>query len=265
VLAAAVPPASSPPALTPAEATEIHTRILRVSLATEEARSYWEHADLAVPLPQRAVTAFERRWFGGKSLDRVRFLIATFRERFDAFPEALPALRRLAFADSLTRQLICHFHVQLSDPIYRRFTGEFLVKRRSLRNLAVDRDGALRWLREEYPQRWSVATEVQFASKLLSTASEAGLVTAKKNPRTVLVTKVPDLALAYVLHSLRAIRFEGTILDNPYLASLSLSPSDSFLEQRLRALPGVTFRRMGDLLDFEWEHPNLLAWSEAAP
>ena len=262
-MAAALPPASSPPAGIPGETTEVHTRILRVSLGVEEARSYWEHADLAVPFAQRPVTAFEQRWFGGKSLDRVRFLLSTFRERFDAFPEALPALRRLALAEPVTRQILCHFHVQLSDPIYRRFTGEFLVKRRSLRNLDVDRDSALRWLRDEYPHRWSVATEVQFASKLLSTASEAGLVTAKTDPRTILVSKVPDLALSYVLQSLRAIRFEGTMLANPYLASLSLS--DSFLEQRLRALPSVTFRRMGDLLDFEWDYPNLLAWAEAIP
>jgi len=261
-LAAATPPVSPASAGASTEAVEVRTRILRVSLATDEARAYWERVDPSCTLAQRATLAFEQRWFGGKSMERVRFLIATFRERFDAFPETLPALRRLALAEPVARQLICHFHVQLSDPIYRRFTGEFLVKRRSLRSLTVDRDTVLRWIRDEYPQRWSVATEVQFASKLLSTASEAGLVTTKKDPRTVLVSKVPDVALAYIFYALRVTRFEGTMLDNPYLASLSLT--DGFLEQRLRSLPGVTFRRMGDLLDFEWDYPSLIAWAEAA-
>jgi hypothetical protein len=34
------------------------------------------------------------------------------------------------------------------------------------------------------------------------------------------------------------------------------------LDQRLRALPGVTFRRMAQLTEFEWEAPSLTAWAE---
>jgi hypothetical protein len=240
---------------------EIRTRILRVTLAVDEARSYWERVDRLVPLASRAAGAFEGRWFGGKSLDRVRFLVSTFGERFDPFPEALEALRHFVGADIVTRQIICHFHGQLSDPLYRFFTGRFLVKRRGLRSPTVDRDAAVRWLRDEYPERWSAATEVQFASKLLTAASEAGLVTAKKDPRTVLLPKVTDMALTYLLYSLRGIRFEGTLLENPYLASLGLT--EGFLEQRLRSLPGITFRRMGELVDFEWAYPTLAAWAEA--
>ena len=259
--AAAVRRPSNRPAGGPAEFVQIHTRILRVTLGVEDARSYWEHVDPSVPSATRSDRAFEERWFGGKSLERVRFLLSTFGERFDPFPGALEALRRLVGADPVTRQLVCHFHVQLSDPIYRAFTGRFIVKRRGLRSPTVDRDAAVRWLRDEYPERWSAATEVQFASKLLTAASEAGLVTAKTDPRTVLLPKVTDLALAYVLYTLRGIRFEGTLLENPYLASLGLT--EMFLEQRLRALPGVTFRRMGDLLDFDWSYPTLAAWAEA--
>jgi hypothetical protein len=259
--AAAARPASTRPAGIPAEVTTIHTRILRVTLGVEEARSYWEHVDASVPLASRSGAAFEQRWFGGKSLERVRFLISTFEERFDPFPGALEALRRFMGLDPVTRQLICHFHVQLSDPIYRAFTGRFLVRRRGLRSPTVDRDAAVRWLRDEYPDRWSAATEVQFASKLLTATSEAGLVTAKKDPRSVLLPKVTDMALTYLLYSLRVIRFEGTLLENPYLASLGLT--EGFLEQRLRSLPGIAFRRMGELVDFEWAYPTLAAWAEA--
>jgi len=258
---AAVRPVSTRPSGVPTEVTGIHTRILRVTLGLEEARSYWEHVDPSVPVVSRSGRAFEERWFGGKSLERVRFLISTFGERFDPFPGTLDALRHLVGADPVTRQIVCHFHVQLSDPIYRGFTGRFLVKRRGLRSPTVDRDAALRWVRDEFPGRWSAATEVQFASKLLSAASEAGLVTAKRDPRTVVLPKVTDMALTYLLYSLRGIRFEGTLLENPYFASLGLT--EGFLEQRLRAVPGVAFRRMGDLLDFEWAYASLAAWAEA--
>jgi hypothetical protein len=37
----------------PSEATEVHTRILRLALGIEESRSYWEHIDPMVPVAER--------------------------------------------------------------------------------------------------------------------------------------------------------------------------------------------------------------------
>lgn len=246
----------------PSEVTEVHTRILRLALGIEESRSYWEHVDPAIPVAERALAAFEQRWFGGKSLERVRFLLSSFVDRYDAFPEALEVLRRWRSMDAATRQVVCHWHLQLSDPLYRRFAGQFLVERRALRDPKVDRDVVLRWVKDECPGRWSDATLVQFASKLLSAASEAGVISAKRDPRVLLMPRVPDLALTYLMHLLREIRFTGTLTENSYLASVGLV--EGFLDQRLRALPGITFRRMAHLTEFEWEAPTLAAWAEAA-
>lgn len=245
-----------------AEATVVHTRILRLALGMEESRSYWEHVDLTIPPARRALVAFEERWFGAKSLSWVRVLISNFVGRFDPFPESVAVLKRWPAMDVTTRQNLCHFHLQVSDPMYRRFTGKFLVERWEQPNPKVDRDITLRWLRSEYPDRWSDATYVQFASKLLSAASEAGLVSGKRDPRTLLLPKVTDLALGYWLHLLRGITFEGSLTDNPYFASVGLR--DGFLDQRLRALPGVAFRRMGHLTEFDWTAPSLAAWAETA-
>jgi len=246
----------------PEEATEVHTRILRLALGVEDSRSYWENVDPAVPLAERAMIAFEHRWFGSKSLERTRFLLASFADRYDPFPEALNVLRAWRAMDAGTRQMICHWHLQLSDPLYRRFTGQFLVERRALHSSSptLTRDVVLRWLKSDFPSRWGEATLVQFASKLLSAASEAGLVTAKRDPRALLLPKVSDLALAYLLHALRGIRFAGTLTENPYLGSVGLS--EGFLEQRLRALPGITFRRMAHLTEIDWEADTLKAWAE---
>ncbi len=244
----------------PSEATEVHTRLLRLALGVEESRSYWEHVDPRVPPTTRALAAFEERWFGAKSLERVRYLLASFVPRYDAFPDALAALRRWRSMDGATRQVLCHWHLQLSDPMYRAFTGGFLVERRGLRDPKVDRDVAVRWVKSTYPDRWSEATCVQFASKLLSAASEAGVISARRDPRALLLPKVPDVALAYLLYLLRGVRFAGTLTENPYLASVGLT--EGFLDQRLRALPGVTFRRMAQLTEFEWTAPTLAAWAE---
>jgi len=245
----------------PSEAREIHTRLIRLALGVEESRAYWEHVDLTVPAAGRALLAFEQRWFGNKSLDRIRFLLANFSERYDAFPEALAVLRRWRTMEATTRQLVCHWHLQLSDPLYRRFTGQFLVARRGLRDPKIDRDVVLRWVKNELPGRWAEATAVQVASKLLSATSEAGLISPRRDPRTFLLPKVPDLALAYLLHLLRSLRFAGTLTENPYLASVGLA--EGFLDQRLRTLPGITFRRLAHLTELEWEAPTLAAWAEA--
>lgn len=245
----------------PAEVVQFHTGSLRIALGIEEARSYWEHVDPSVPLAQRAVMAFEQRWFGSKSLERIRFLLSNFALRYDAFPEALSVLRRWRAMELSVRRLICHWHLQLSDPTYRAFTGQFLVERRGLREPKVDRAVVLRWVKTQLPDRWAEATSIQFASKLLSAASEAGLVSAGRDPRTVRLPTVPDVALSYLLHVLRTVRFAGTLTENPYLASVGLT--DGFLDQRLRALPGLHYRRMADLVELDWEAADLNAWADS--
>lgn len=246
------------------ETTEVHTRILRLALGVSESRAYWEHADPDVVGPERLETALEQRWFGDKSDARVRFLLSAMQERFDAFPNALGVLRGLSLKstyprpalDDVGRQLICHWHVQLADPIYRRFTGELLVGRRGTKKSAIQFKDVQGWVQSKYKGRWAESTSVQFASKLLAAASEAGLVTGKLDPRPLACPAVPDLALAYLLYLLRETRFKGTLRSNPYLASVGIED----VGPRLRAgLPGVTAK--GD--DLVWAAPNLAAWAEA--
>ena len=245
----------------PSEASEITTRILRLALGVEEARAYWANVDPSVPPGPRALQAFEQRWFGAKTLDRVKTLLPYFAARYDAYPEALAVLRRWRHMEPAARQVVCHWHVQLTDPIYRRFTGEFLIERRTLKEPMVDRPAVARWLRQTWHGRWAEATVIQFASKLLSAASEAGLISPRRDPRALLFPKVPDLAIAYLLHLLRGVRVEGSLLDNPYVASVGLG--DGFLDQRLKTIPGITLRRMGKLVELDWAHPTLAAWAEA--
>jgi hypothetical protein len=162
--------------------------------------------------------------------------------------------------DVPSRQVICHWHLQLSDPLYRNFTDGFLNQRRALGTARVDRDAILRWLRAEYPNRWSEATLVQFGSKLLSAALEAGLV-SKRDPRTLHFPKVSDLALAYLLYLLRETRFEGTQTANPYLRSVGLD--EDLLLARARTLPGLRIRSMMHLTEIDWDYPDLAAWARA--
>jgi hypothetical protein len=175
----------------------------------------------------------------------------------------MAALVRWRPADMATLRTVCHVHAQLTDVTYRRFTCELLVPRRALREPSVDRSVVLRWLRRDVAPPWSEATYAQCATKLLTAATEAGLVAAGRKSRRVLYPKVTDEALTYVLYLLRHTKIEGSLTDNPYLASLGLEGDG--LHARLRELPGIGYRRMQGVSEFAWRHADLEGWVEALP
>ena len=243
----------------PAETSQVHTRLLKTTLEAENSRAYWRHR-LDSPEPA-AQQAFDEYWFGAKSLPRVRVLLTNLRARFEPFPDALALLGRWPHMGPGTRGLVCHWHLQLSDPLYRRFSGDYLVERRHGARPEITRDLIVAWVTDQGPGRWTMTTRIQLASKLMSCAHSAGLVGSTRDPRPLTLPRVRDEALAYLMYLLRGIDFDGSLLDNPYVHSVGLD--GRFLEERLAKLPGLRFRRQGDLIDFGWAFPDLAAWGAA--
>lgn len=270
------------------ETTRTHTRLLKCALEVEDSRAYWRRAEAnATPPATPALTAFSEFWFGSKSLPRIQVLLQNFRVRYDAFPDALAVLHAWSESNPDTlaaaAPLICHWHTQLTDPLYRAFTV-FLAQRRDGPNPSVTRDVTLTWVdgypdaaprvgSEAWPTRthqWTVSTRIQFASKLLSAAYAAGLVTSnsERSPRPLAAPRVPDMALSYLLYLLRPLAaaslISGSLSDNPYLASVGLTVAAGSLEARLRQLPeSFDFRRQGALVDLGFRHADLTAWASA--
>lgn len=243
----------------PTEETEVHTKIVSFGLGCEEARSYWRRVD--DPRADRtAMNAFRGQWFGQASENRCKRIMRNMRARYDAYPDALRVLSTWEPRDLEIRTVICHWHTQLADPLYRRFTGEYLEERRQTIGPEVDRSQVARWVAEQQPGRWKDATHREFASKLLSVAYKSGLVDSTRDPRPLVYPHVPDDALFYILHLLREVDFAGTLLDNPYLGSVGLT--ERFLEDRVRSLDGVELRRMGDLTEFDSRVDSLSDWAE---
>lgn len=241
----------------PRESTEVHTRLLKCALEVEDARAFWSHADAAQANAQQAFDAY---WFGARSLARIEVLLTNMRARFASFPAALAVLRRWPHMSPDTRRTICHWHLQLADPLYRRFTGDYLVDRALGSRPELTRDLVVGWVGQQGPGRWTMTTRIQFASKLLSSAYSAGLVSSNRDPRPLATPRVPDEALAYLMYLLRETAFEGTLLDNPYARSVGLH--GPLLEDRLRTLSALRFRRQGDLIDFGWRYDTLWAWAD---
>jgi len=113
----------------PHEAKRLHTRLLKCTLELENSRIYWGLAGSGGALT--AEQAFEEGWFGHRSLNRLQELLGDLRVRFDAFPSALQVLHGWKEMASDTQRLICHWHLQLADPLYRHFSG----RRRSTREI----------------------------------------------------------------------------------------------------------------------------------
>jgi hypothetical protein len=242
------------------EVKDIHTQLLRCTLEIDSARAWWGLDDDGGA--DVALRAFDGSWFGPRSLPRVRVLLTNMRARFGAFPEALQVLRSWSHMEPQTRALLCHWHVQLTDPMYRAFAGVFLVERHDRGRPEVTRDQVTQWVSEQGRGRWTLKTRIQFASQLLVTAKAAGLVKNLKDPRQLQFPRVDDEALTYLLYLLRGVDFEGSLLNNPYLASVGLSPR--IASERFRALTALRFRQQADLVDFGWVFDGLSSWAAAA-
>ena len=244
----------------PAEVLEPHSRIMKCALEVEESRAYWKHTDGSLAAtPQRA---FDEFWFGARSLARVKVLLSNFRARFDAFPPALPVLHAWPHMSPEVRQLVCHWHLQLADPLYRALTGELFVERRDRGRGQITRDRVIKWVESQRPARWTMSSRIQLASKLLSAAHSAGLVgKTAREPRPLTLPRVPDEALEYLLYLLRGVSTGSTMVDNAYLRSVGLD--GAVAEDRLRALPSLRYQRQADVVDFGWRYPDLQAWAHA--
>lgn len=243
-----------------AESTVVHTRILRCMLATDDCQSYWRHVDLRIPPSDRARVAFEQRWFGTKSEARVRTIMTDMIERFDAYPEALSLFQRVPRIPGAVRTFICHLHTQLADPVYRAFSGVFLPERRDEGRATIDRPTVVRWVEAEHPGRWSGATSTKFASNLLATALDVGLVQGRRDPRPVKVPTVPSVVAGYALQLLRRIDIDGSLTENAYLRSLGFDTAS--LARIVPAIPGVRVVELAGVAEVIFDEPNLVAWGQ---
>jgi len=243
----------------PAEARDVHTRLLKCALQVEDSRAYWSRW-MAAP-DASADTAFSEFWFGSKSLSRVKVLLTNFRARFDAFPAALAVLSQWEGLPPDARAVICHWHLQLADPLYRRFTGIFLPRRIDDGRPELTHARVVDWVSDQGESRWTMATRRQFASKLLSSARTAGLVRRVRDPRQLVVPHVPDEAVTYLVYLLREVEVEQPVLDNPYLRSVGLT--GSLLADRLRSLESVAYAHQAGVVHLTYRFDSLLDWAQA--
>lgn len=156
------------------EVTEPHTGLLRLGLALPQSLIFWERARHDATPSELVQTALEEGWYPELSRARVDYLVKQLARRFP-----FSARRMLEFqrrAENSGNQLVCHWHLQLTDPLYRHFTRDFLLSQWSTGNASVDLEECENWVREQEVARdWKPVTVRRMGSGLLNAATEAGL------------------------------------------------------------------------------------------
>ncbi|MGB7347370.1 MAG: BrxA family protein [Pirellulaceae bacterium] len=232
---------------------------MKCTLEVDHSRSYWQACG-EVGRPVTTAEAFEKAIFGSRTYSRVERLISDMRHRFDAFPSSLNVLMRWADVKPSDRTVICHLHTQLADPLYRQFTGTFLVERFESLRSSIDRELVIDWIESSVPGRWKVPSRSKIASKMMTSAMTVGLLESNRDPRSIAFPRVSDTVITYLMYLLREVDFAGTLLKSPYVASLGFDLET--LVGRLRTIPSLGFNRQGDLLHFGWQHESLMQWAE---
>jgi hypothetical protein len=182
---------------------------------------FWRHATIGEQAAERRHRATQEAWFPGLSEARLRYLLAELEKRFPA--DSLNTLKTWQPSDELQAPLVCHWHLQWSDPLYRDFTSGFLVGAWARPEAGVTVNAVDDWLAQRGSHAdWSPATRRRLASGLLAAARDAGFLKGQGREKELRTVTVDQPSLNYLRSLLvtaeadsscgEAIFLSGTVL-----------------------------------------------------
>lgn len=150
-------------------------------------QTFWSRAEAGEGAKDRWLRAREQAWYPALSEARLRYVMSELERRFPT--RALTALDKWR-PNQGQAPLVCHWHLQWSDPLYRDFSSGFLVGAWAKLDARVCVSDVDQWLaqRGSHPD-WLPSTRRRLASGLLSAACEAGFLKGSgrdKELRTVM-------------------------------------------------------------------------------
>jgi hypothetical protein len=154
-----------------------------MGLEVAASRAFWLRAKPDESARQRLDRARSEAWFADVSEARLRYMLLELSKRFSS--GCLEALVRWLPEPETQGPLVCHWHLQVSDPLYRDFTSGYLVRAWAGSGV-VTVSQVEDWLTQRgQHSQWSPSTRRRLASGLLAAASDAGFLKGKGR------TKVP--------------------------------------------------------------------------
>lgn len=175
---------------------------------------FWERSQPGEEPRRRRIRAVAENWFPQLSSARVKYVLAELEKRF---PEpSLEALRRWRPEAESQAPLVCHWHLQASDPLYREFTSRYLVEAWAQPD-GVTVPAVTDWLEQRGAQAdWSPSTRRRLASGLMAAATEAGFLKGSGRVREPKAVTADATSLLYLRRTLLVDQ------DRPELAEVLL-------------------------------------------
>lgn len=171
---------------------------LEVSLS----QTFWSRAEAEQNSKERRLQAKEEKWFPALSEARLRYVLAELERRFPA--RALAALGKWQ-PDERQAPLICHWHLQWSDPLYRDFSSGFMVSAWARPEANVSVADVDQWLTSRGSHaEWSSSTRRRLASGLLSAACNAGFLKGSGRDRELRTVTADAECISYLREWLAA-------------------------------------------------------------
>ena len=161
-----------------------HTDLLKVGARIQESKIYLQNRNFSISKEDTVSKAFSEKWFGFKSQTYVKRLISRFELRFSKFPEAFLLLRSWVEKINLKDfKNICHFHIQLTDPYYRWFTGVYLGNLIFLGYEEIPTESLISSFEELVTTPMSVKVKRTLALRLKTAARDCGILEGKTDKK----------------------------------------------------------------------------------
>ncbi|HRG77874.1 MAG TPA: hypothetical protein PLX69_25160 [Leptospiraceae bacterium] len=243
-----------------------HTDLLKVGARIQESKIYLLNRNFSVSKEDTVSKAFSEKWFGFKSQTYVKRLISRFELRFSKFPEAFLLLRSWVEKINLKDfKNICHFHIQLTDPYYRWFTGIYLGNLIFLGYEEIPTEALISSFEELVTTPMSVKVKRTLALRLKTAARDCGILEGKTDKKISLSTP-GIIVLYYILFVLRQIGFPSSdIPSSPYIKSFYPKEFQFFHAMQVGSSMGYwTYEYAGNIFHYElkfsdWEGAKGLA------
>jgi len=203
-----------------------HTAMIRVTARLNETMTYIRHYNDEINAADLKKSAWSQQWFGFLSESIFNRLMPTLSNRFGKYSYLMEILQRWSFQgiENHDFKLICHFHIQISDPYYRWATGEYIPARFNEGIDEITKSSLAKALSTRTVNPLNANTLHKLSRNILTTARDTGLLQGKTD-KTIAIPASSVEVLGYLLYALRLFDFSmSEIPESPYIQSVFRNP-----------------------------------------
>jgi len=230
--------------------SEASTTMMKVGARLEESRSYLNFVNFEDSLKKQKEKAWNEQWFGFLPEQILETVVFALYQRFGQFPLIVKVLKTWIDKglDNHDFKLLCHFHIQLTEPYYRWATGQYFYQRYNEGFDDIPSNILGKQLEKAFGKEKDLSSQSyqRLARGILSTARDTGILKGKAE-KFFAHPLVSIEFLGYLVYALYHFKFPfGEFVTSPYIQSVIKD------EAQLRRL--LTDGQRKNWWEFNWDH-----------